>query len=169
MLSWSYTRKRINIMNKKYIVTLTESEEKDLKKLISTRSSKSSVVLNAQILLAANANSENLTDVVIAQRYHVKPFRVQRIREKFVLHGLSIALNGLKRGPQKSRLKIDGDVEAHIVQIACSEVPDGYNKWTLRLLADKAVELEIIPAISHESVRQILKKTKLSLGNEKCG
>lgn len=156
-------------MNKKYIVTLTETEIEILKEIISTRSSKSSVVLNAQILLAANANKENLTDAVIAQRYHVKPLRVQRIRQKFVLHGLSIALNGLKRGPQKSRIKIDGDVEAHIVQLACSAVPDGYNKWTLRLLADKAVELEIISEISHESVRQVLKKTKRNLGNTKCG
>ena len=110
-----------------------------------------------------------MTDTVIAQRYHVKPLRVQRTRQKFVLHGMSIALNGLKRGPQKSRLKIDGDVEAHIVQIACSEVPDGYNKWTLRLLADKAVELEVVPSISHESVRQVLKKTKPNHGNMKCG
>jgi len=156
-------------MNKKYIVTLTESEITYLKNLINTRSSKSSVVLNAQILLAVNVTAENLTDRVIAQRYHVKPLRVQRTRQKFVLHGMSIALNGLKRGPQKSRLKIDGDVEAHIVQIACSEVPDGYNKWTLRLLADKAVELEVVPSISHESVRQVLKKTKLNHGNMKCG
>jgi len=156
-------------MNKKYIVTLTEAEIESLRKMISTRSSKSSVVLNAQILLAANANKENLTDTVIAERYHVKSLRVQRVRQKFVLHGLSIALNGLKRGPQKSRLKIDGDVEAHIVQIACSEVPDGHNKWTLRLLADKAVELEVVPEISHESVRQVLKKMKPSPGNMKCG
>lgn len=156
-------------MNKKYIVTLTEAEIESLQSMISTRSSKSSVVLNAQILLAANANKENLTDTVIAQRYHVKPLRVQRVRQKFVLHGLSIALNGFKRGPQKSRLKIDGDVEAHIVQIACSEVPDGYNKWNLRLLADKVVELEVVPEISHESVRQVLKKMKLSLGDMKCG
>lgn len=150
-------------MNKKYIVTLTETETASLKELISTRSSKSSVVLNAQILLAANVTKENLTDIQIAQRYHVKPLRVQRTRQKFVLHGLSIALNGLKRGPQKSRIKIDGDVEAHIVQLACSEVPDGYNKWTLRLLADKAVELEFISSISHESVRQVLKKRNKTL------
>ncbi len=156
-------------MNKKYIVTLTETEIDYLKDLISTRSSKSSVVLNAQILLAANVDKENLTDTVIAQRYHVKPLRVQRTRQKFVLHGLQTALNGLKRGPQKSRLKIDGDVEAHIVQLACSEVPDGYNKWTLRLLADKAVELGVISEISHESVRQVLKKTRRNHGNMKCG
>ena len=156
-------------MNKKYIVTLREFEISSLKSLIATRSSKSSVVLNAQILLASNVNGESLPDTVIAQRYHVKPLRVQRVRQKFVLHGLSVALNGLKRGPQKSRIKIDGDVEAHIIQLACSEVPDGYNKWTLRLLADKAVELEIISEISHESVRQVLKKTKRNPGNMKCG
>lgn len=158
-----FSYQHIIIMNKKYIVTLTASEIEMLKELISKRSSKSSVVLNAQILLAADANNENLTDKVIAQRYHVKPLRVQRIRQKFVLYGLQIALNGLKRGPQKSRLKIDGDVEAHIVQLACSEVPDGYNKWTLRLLADKAVELEYITSISHESVRQVLKKRNETL------
>ncbi len=156
-------------MNKKYIVTLTATEKEDLKQLIATRSSKSSAVLNAQILLAANADEENLPDTVIAQRYHVKSLRVQRTRQRFVLNGLSTALHGLKRGPQKSRLKIDGDVEAHIIQIACSEAPDGYNRWTLRLLATKAVELEIIPEISHESVRQVLKKTKSSLGNMRCG
>lgn len=161
--------KLILIMNKKYIVTLTEAEVEFLKELISTRSSKSSVVLNAQILLAADANRDKLTDTVIAEIYHVKPLRVQRTRQKFVLHGISTALHGLKRGPQKSRLKIDGDVEAHIVQIACSEVPEGYNKWTLRLLADKAVEFGVISEISHESVRQVLKKTKLNLGNMKCG
>ena len=84
-------------------------------------------------------------------------------------HGLQIALNGLPRGPQRKRIKIDGDVEAHIVKLACSEEPKGYNKWTLRLLADKAVELEIIDSISHESVRQVLKKTKRNLGETKCG
>ena len=68
-------------MNKKYIVTLEESEIILLKNLIATRSSKSSVVLNAQILLASNANEENLPDTVIAQRYHVKPLRVQRVRQ----------------------------------------------------------------------------------------
>ena len=142
-------------MNKKYIITLTETEIELLKAIISTRSSKSGVVLNAQILLAANADKENLTDEVIVQRYHVKPLQVHRIRKKLVLHGLSTALYGLKRGPQTSRLKIDGDVEAHIVQLACSEKPDGYNKWTLRLLADKVVELGVVPEIPHEPVRQV--------------
>ena len=156
-------------MNKKYRVKLSKTERLDLKQIISSRSQKSSVVVNAQILLAADEGAENLKDTDIVQRYHVSPKTVQRIREKFVLHGIQIALNGLPRGPQRKRIKIDGDVEAHIVKIACSEAPKGYNKWTLRLLADKAVELEIIPSISHESVRQILKKMKLNLGETKCG
>lgn len=156
-------------MNKKYIVNLSEKERSELKDLISSRSSKSSVFINAQILLASDEGTANLKDSDIVERYHVSPKTVQRIREKFVLHGLQIALKGLPRGPQRTRIKIDGDVEAHLVQLACSEEPEGYNKWTLRLLADKAVELEIVSSISHESVRQVLKKTKLSLGEMKCG
>jgi len=156
-------------MNKKYIVNLSERERSELRGLISSRSSKSSVVINAQILLASDEGTANLKDADIVNRYHVSPKTVQRIREKFVLHGLQIALKGLPRGPQRKRIKIDGDVEAHLVQLACSEEPEGYNKWTFRLLADKAVELKIVSSISHESVRQVLKKTKLNLGEIKCG
>lgn len=156
-------------MNKKYIVNLSKSERLELKDLISSRSPKSSVVINAQILLAADEGTQNKKDRAIVELYHVSPKTVQRIREKFVLHGLEIALKGLPRGPQRKRIKIDGDVEAHIVKLACSEEPEGYNKWTLRLLADKAVELEVVNSISHESVRQVLKKMKLNLGETKCG
>lgn len=168
MTSWCLKTK-INIMNKKYIVSLTSEERSGLKAIILRRISKSPVVINAQILLAADTEVDSLKDAEIAKRYHVSMTRIQRVREKFVIHGLEIALKGLRRGPQKSRLKIDGDVEAHIIQLACSKAPDGYNDWTLRLLADKAVELEIISEISHESVRQVLKKTKLNLGSTKCG
>jgi transposase len=156
-------------MNKKYIVSLTEDEQSLLKEKISKRSPKSSVVLNAQILLAADANGANLSDVKIAETYHVSPVTIQRIREKFVLHGIEIALNGLPRGPQSFRIKIDGDVEAHLAQLACSEAPEGYERWTLRLLADEAVRLNYVGSISHEGVRQVLKKTKLSPGSTKCG
>lgn len=156
-------------MNKKYIVTLTEAEREMLKETISRRSPKSSVVLNAQILLAADTCESNLPDVAISGRYHVSPVTVQRIREKFVLHGVEIALNGLPRGPHSRTIKIDGDVEAHLAQLSCSEVPEGYNKWTLRLLADKAVELNYVESISHEGVRLALKKTKSSPGGTKCG
>jgi transposase len=156
-------------MNKKYLVSLTEAERASLKEKIRTRSPKSSVVLNAQILLAADTQAANLADVAIAQTYHVSPVTIQRVREKFVLHGIEIALNGLPRGPQAKTSKIDGDVEAQLVRLACSATPDGYQRWTLRLLADKVVQLNYLESISHEAVRQVLKKTKLSLGNSKCG
>jgi len=147
-------------VNKKYIVSLNDSETSMLTGLVKKRSPKSSVVVNAQILLAANTNGLNLNDEQICKLYHKSKLTVQRIREKFVMHGMQIALNGFPRGPQNKRLKIDGDVEAHIIKLACSESPDGYNEWSLRLLADKAVELKYVSSISHESVRQILKKTK---------
>ena len=156
-------------MNKKYRVTLEKAEQSMLNELISKRVSTSSIVLNAQILLASDENGLGLTDEEISKRYHRKKVTIQRIREKFVVHGIDIALKGLPRGPQKKRLKIDGDVEAHLVKLACSESPSGYNEWSLRLLADKAVELEYVPSISHESVRQVLKKMKPNHGNTKCG
>lgn len=156
-------------MNKKYIVTLTNAEQKELQEIIKKYKSTSSVVLNAQIILASDVNGLGLTDEEIILRYQRKKITVERIRKKFVLHGMKIALHGLPRGPQKKRLKIDGDVEAHLIKLACSESPSGYNGWSLRLLADKAVELEYVSSISHESVRQVLKKTKPNHGNTKCG
>jgi len=147
-------------MHKKHIVTLTDDERSMLKKTVSNRSPNSSVALNAQILLAADTNGPSLTDEVISATYHSSAITVRRIRQKFVLQGLDIALKGLPRGPQKRRIKIDGDVEAHLFQLACSEAPEGYAGWTLRLLADKAVELNYVESISHEAVRLVLKKTK---------
>ena len=134
------------------------------------RSPKSSVVLNAQILLAADAEGGGgQTDEQIAGTYHASEITVRRIRQKFVLHGLGVALKGLPRGPQKRRVKIDGDVEARLSKLACSEAPKGYDNWTLRLLADKAVELGYVESISHEGVRQALKKTRPNPGSMKCG
>lgn len=156
-------------MNKKYIVSLTEDEQQRLIGIIGKRSPKSSVVLNAQILLAADINGPGMGDELIAGRYHVNAVRVQRVREKLVLHGIDIALHGFPMGPKSKTIKIDGDVEAHLAQLACSSPPEGYDKWTFRLLADKAVELNYVESISHEGVRQVLKKTKSSPGSKKCG
>lgn len=160
---------KTSTMNKKYIVTLTAIERDSLKEMISRRSPKSSVVINAQILLAADTLESNLPDAAISERYHVSPVTVQRIREKFVLHGVETALNGLPRGPRSRTIKIDGDVEAHLAQLSCSEAPEGYEKWTLRLLADKLVELKHVESISPEGVRLALKKTKSSPGGMRCG
>lgn len=156
-------------MNKKYIVSLTEIEQLRLKEIINKRKPGIMVVINAQILLAADSNGPNMTDQNISETYHASQITIRRIREKFVLHGLDIALHGFRRGPRSKSIKIDGDVQAHLAQLACSEVPEGYDKWTLRLLADKAVELKYVESISYEGVRQALKKTNSSLGNTKCG
>lgn len=153
-------------MNKKYIVTLTVEEQKELESLIQARKAKASVILNAQILLSCDKNGPNSPDEMVANTYHASPVTVQRIREKFVLHGLQIALRGLPRGPKNKQVKIDGEVEAHLLQLACSGAPAGHKRWTLRLLADRAVELNHVASISHEGVRQVLKKTNLSLGKK---
>ncbi len=110
-------------MNKKYIVSLTEGEPFMLKEKISNRSPKSSVVLNSQILLAADVNGANLTGAKIAEAYHLSPVTVQRVREKFVLYGIETALNGLPRRPHNTAIKIDGDLETHLTQLACGCSP----------------------------------------------
>lgn len=153
-------------MNKKYVVTLTAEEQAELQGLIQARKAKASAILNAQILLSCDRNGSNSPDELVGKTYHVSPVTVQRIREKFVLHGLEIALRGFPRGPRNKKIKLDGEVEAHLIRLACSEAPEGHNRWTLRLLADKAVELDLVSSISHEGVRQVLKKTNSSLGNK---
>jgi hypothetical protein len=94
--------------------------------------------------------------------------KIDRVKERFVSEGIEVALNGRKRNRIYDK-KADGDFEAHLVAVSCSEPPEGFARWSLRLLADKVVELEYIDSISHETVRSILKKTKLSPGNKKVG
>lgn len=153
-------------VNKKYLVSLSPEEQDELKSLIHARKIKASAILNAQILLFCDKNGANGTDELAAKTYHVSPVTVQRVREKFVLHGMQIALRGFPKGPKNKAVKIDGEVEAHLIQLACSEAPAGHNRWTLRLLADKIVELGHLESISHEGVRQALKKTNSSLGKK---
>jgi len=94
--------------------------------------------------------------------------KIDRVKKRFVVDGLDVALNGLK-GSRVYAKKTDGDFEAHLVALSCSEPPKGFARWSLRLLADKAIELDYIDSISHESIRRILKKTNSSLGGTKAG
>ena len=94
--------------------------------------------------------------------------KIDRVKERFVSESIEVALNGRKRNRIYDK-KADGDFEAHLVALSCGEPPEGFARWSLRLLADKVVELEYIDSISHESVRNILKKTKLSPGGKKVG
>ena len=94
--------------------------------------------------------------------------KIDRIKKRFVEHGLDITLNGMK-GNRVYAKKADGDFEAHLVALSCSEPPEGFARWSLRLLADKVVELKYIDKISHETIRQVLKKTNSNLGDIKAG
>ena len=94
--------------------------------------------------------------------------KIDRVKKRFVIDGLDVALHG-RKGSRVYDKKADGDFEAHLVALSCSNPPEGFSRWTLRLLAEKVVELDYIDNISHETVRRVLKKTNLSLGSKKVG
>jgi DNA-directed RNA polymerase sigma subunit (sigma70/sigma32) len=154
-------------MVKKYHVDLSVSEQEELKSIINSRTQTSEVVKRSYILLGADRNGEKKwTDSEICAAYEVKQRTVERIRQRFVEDGFSTVLKGKERLYKKER-KFDGKVEAQLISLRCSEpseVVAGRSAWTLRLLSDTMVELGYVEDISHEQVRQILKKTKLSLG-----
>ncbi len=156
-------------MKKRYIVTLTEEEQAYLKKLIETRKETAVIVTRAQILQAADQKGRNLTDPEIQNQLTIKTLRqIERLRKQFVLEGLEIALNGKKQEIFTPR-KFDGKTEAQILSLRCSEVPEGYNYWSLELLKDEMIAHNYVESISSETIRQILKKTKLSPGRLKVG
>ena len=144
---------------KRYIVTLTSSERKSLQEIIA-KGTNASKIKRAYMLLGADASPEGkqMTDLEIQNAYHVSARTVERLRERFVVEGFEIALHG-KPSEAPRPIKMDGDVEAHLIALACGEAPDGHSRWSLRLLADQMVELCYIDRMSHESVRQVLKKT----------
>ena len=151
------TRSRVS-----YRVTLTREERIDLHKISTTGKPGSQKMLNAIILLRCDTgefqDAKTLTSAQIAEVLPISIRKVDRVKQRFVEHGIEVALNGQEPNRQYDR-KIDGDIEAHLVALACSEPHPGYAKWTLRLLADTLVELKIVDSISHETVRACLKKT----------
>jgi len=146
-------------MVKKYHVTLTDKERSELAAIIKRRSEKSLPVIRSYILLAADLNGDKRwTDARISDTYGVGIITAERTRKRFVEEGFDIAVRGKKREIFREKV-LDGNTEAHLIALRCSEPPPGYSGWTLRLLSDKMVELEYAEHISHESVRLILKKT----------
>ncbi len=146
-------------MLKKYHVDLTKEEQQKLREVISKRDSKSIIVKRAYVLLSADRNgSKNWTDKQISEHYQCSTRTIEKIRERFVEDGFETVLKGKKRETIREKI-LTGEVEAKLIALRCSSYPDGYNKWTLRLLADKMVELHYVEHISYESVRKILKKT----------
>jgi transposase len=150
---------------KKYIVRLSDKERAELRKLVNKGRAAAYKRKHAQILLKADIAEDvgpGWTDQRIAEAYSVGVRTVERIRERLCTQGFDAALERTK-GSGKRR-KTDGAQEAHLVALVCGSPPEGYRKWTLRLLTDQFVELGYIDSISYETVRQLLKKTKLSLG-----
>lgn len=144
-----------------YHVRLSDSEKKKLLSLISKGSSSARTIMHANILLAADENSSSgkKTEAEIAAIYSVHYQTVHFVRKTYALFGLETAISRKKRVTPPTEPKITGEVAAKIIALSCSEPPVGRARWTLRLLADKAVELGYIESISHESVNHVLKKT----------
>jgi len=157
------------IQLKKYVVTLTKEEHEELKKISSKGVHKSQKYQNALILLGCDEGEfqdEKLTNEVISSVLKISMRKIDRVKRRFVEEGLEITLNG-KKGNRVYKKIVDGDVEAHIVALSCTVPPKGYSRWTLRLLADKVVELEYVDSISHETIRQVLKKRNKTLAKER--
>ena len=148
-----------------YIVKLTQKERDFLSGLISTGKSAARKLLHARILLKVDSSphGENWTDEKVSEALDVSVRSIERIRERFVLEDLESSLARREHTSYRPR-KLDGKQEAHLVALACSQAPEGRKRWTLHLLADKMVEMKHVETLSHEAVRQTLKKMKLSLG-----
>ena len=152
---------------KLYRVHLTDLEREELTLMIQTRSEKSQQVKRAYVLLAADEEGNKCwKDHQIEQAYGISIRSIERLRERFVLYGLTMALEGKKREVFREKI-FTGEVEAKLIALRCSEPPKGYNRWTLQLLADQMVELRYVAHISDESVRQLLKKRHQTLAGKK--
>ncbi len=156
---------------KKYTVTLSLEERNQLNELTSKGKYQSQTILNALILLGCDMGefqTGRSTNEEMARVLNISMRKIDRVKKRFVEDGLELALNK-KTADRVYQKKTDGEFEAHLVALSCSEPPEGFSRWSLRLLADKVVELDYIDSISHEAVRRILKKTKLNLGVKKDG
>lgn len=145
-------------MPKRYVVRLSEEEREFLKDLVSNGKAAAYKIKHANILLNIDVNGQGWTDQEAATVFSCHRNTVANLRQRLVEHGLEAALER-KPNQKLTRQRVcDGASEAKLIALRCGEPPAGQARWTLRLLADKAVELEIVPAISHETVRQVLKK-----------
>lgn len=146
-------------MQKKYVVRLTETERKELVEVVRKLKGTSQKVKRAQILLKADVNGPNWTDQKIADAFDCRAQTVESIRQRLVERGFEETLNGMKRTKPPRPKILDGKQEAQVIALRLGPPPKGYANWSMRLLARKVVELEIVESISHETVRRTLKKT----------
>jgi len=146
-------------MPKKYIVRLAEGERQSLNEIVAKFKGSSQKVRRAQVLLKADADGPGWTDAKIAEAFGCRTKTVENIRERFVTEGFEITLNGKPRPKPPSQKVLDGEQEAKVIALRLGSPPPGFAHWTLRLLAEQVVALEIVESISHETLRRTLKKT----------
>ena len=151
----------------RYTVDLTDTERAALREILSKNKAKRSTIINAYVLLKAD-RSCGWTNEAIASAYEVSTKKVEQLKKHFVEKGFEAALYR-KPVTNAHRRKITGDEEAHLIALYCSQAPEGQERWTLRMLADKMVELDIIASVSHETIRRTLKKMNLNRGKSKHG
>lgn len=159
-------------MEKKYVVELKREEREHLLKLISAGEAPARMLNRARVLLKADvgrhAEGGPLVDRQIAPMLETSAATVQRVRERFFRQGLEAALE--RSAPDRLyERSFDGRAEARLIALACSQAPEGRDRWSMRLLADKAVELGIVGEVSHETIRKTLKKTNFALTSSKAG
>ena len=147
-------------MNKKYIVRLTDEERKILRGVIRKLKDSSQKVRRAHLLLKADVEGPNWSDRKIAEAFSCRTQTIESLRQRLVTEGFDVALCGKKQGKSSKGKLLDGEQEAKVIALRSGTSPKGFANWSLRLLAERVVELEIVDSISHETVRQTLKKTE---------
>lgn len=160
MLVW----RDMHMPKKKYTIELTDKERKFLARLIKNGSATAKTILRANIILSSGGSvSKALTVSKTAEVFHTTPTTVQNIRTVYAKAGLDAALYRKKRNTPPVPAKVTGEVEARIIALCCSAPPEGYARWTVRLLADRCVELGFVMSLSPMTISRTLKKTNLSL------
>jgi transposase len=151
---------------KKQSIVLTAEQRRDLEALIKAGQAPARKITRARILLKADCGPQgpHWSNRQIHEALDVGESTVCRARHSFAQGGLEAALNRRPQPPRAEKRKLDGEQEAHLVALMCNQPPQGYERWSMRLVADKLVELEIVESVSHETVRQVLKKTHSNRG-----
>lgn len=147
-------------MEKKYIVRLSKKERETLRDVSKRLTGSSQKVRRAQILLKADIRGSNWTDARIAEAYSCRVQTVENLRKRLVTEGFEITLNGKPRESPPRQKRLNGKQEAKVIAMRLSKPPKGFANWSLRLLADRVVELKLVDSISYETIRQTLKKTE---------
>jgi len=146
-------------MNKKYIVRLSRKERQELNETVKTLKGSSQKARRARILLKADVNGSGWTDVKISDAFSCRVQTVENLRKRLVTEGFEVALHGKQRETPPVAKKLDGKKEAKLIAMRLGKPPKGFANWSLRLLAERVVELGLTKNISHETVRKTLKKT----------